>query len=472
MQHDSTSTDQRLPSNAPEPCDLVVHNASVFTMDAQDTVIAGGALAVRDGRILALGAGRSILARYSADEVIDAGGAALHPGFIDAHVHVSQYTARSVLPLMEGKPITMGHWKGALTPEDEQASALLAALDYLKCGYTGFVDPGTIFAPDAVAAVADQANIRIWLADPYIADRAASLAINLPELASESFLARWPSGLDEALGRLGSQLFRNRDRDGLVRAFIGLYGEATDSPELYQAALDLACASGVRLQEHLGYLPAFQLNRENILDQPLLTYLDGRGFLGPNVTFIHMNLIRKNEIALLADRGVRVVWCPYGQLQMLGRPGTQARMAALQRSGIPIGIASDIPRASAFDGLGTLALCASTAAGDPVAAKEVLRMRTSGAAATVGAEDEVGSLEVGKQADFVIRQPNEAIGFASDPALELAVIGGRHTIRSVFVAGRRTVDAGRVVTGIDEVAVTTQAHRSARAISARIGLCA
>ncbi|MGX8012368.1 hypothetical protein ACVDG8_027085 [Mesorhizobium sp. ORM8.1] len=52
----------------------------------------------------------------------------------------------------------------------------MAALDYLKCGYTGFVDPGTVLAPDAVAAVADEAGIRIWLTDPYVADGGEALA--------------------------------------------------------------------------------------------------------------------------------------------------------------------------------------------------------------------------------------------------------------------------------------------------------
>jgi hypothetical protein len=45
----------------------------------------------------------------------------------------------------------MGHWKAELRPEDEHASASLASIDYLRCGFTGFVDPGTIFEPDAVA---------------------------------------------------------------------------------------------------------------------------------------------------------------------------------------------------------------------------------------------------------------------------------------------------------------------------------
>ncbi|RWC00358.1 MAG: hypothetical protein EOQ57_17360 [Mesorhizobium sp.] len=458
-------------TNEPQRCDLIVHNATILTVDADDHVVESGALAVRDGRIVALGRQEKIFASYTSDQLFDAAGGAVHPGFIDAHVHVSQYTARSVLPLMEGTSVTMGHWKGALTPQDEHASALLAALDYLQCGYTGFVDPGTVFEPDAVAAVADEAGIRIWLTDPYVADRGEALVADLPELVSESFLARWPRNTDEALKRLGSQLFRNRNPDGLVKAFVGLYGEATDSPELCQAALSVARDNGVRLQEHLGYLPAFQLKREKALGRPLLRWFEERGSLDSHVTFVHMNLVRDDEISLLGKYGVRVVWCPWGQLQMLGKEGTQARMADLHRAGVAVGIASDIPRVADFDALGTLAVSAAAASGRPAMPREVLRMRTLGAAATIGADGELGSLEVGKRADFVVRCASASVNFGFDPGLELAVIGGRRTVNAVFVGGRQIVDHGEILS-LDDGAVIGAAHCSARALASRIGLCA
>ncbi len=254
-----------------------------------------------------------------------------------------------------------------------------------------------------------------------------------------------------------------------MKAFVGLYGEATDSPELYQAALKLARDHGVRLQEHLGYLPAFQLKREKALGQPQLRWFEERRFLDSHVTFIHMNLVREDEISLLGKYGLRVVWCPWGQLQMLGKDGAQPRMVDLHRAGVAVGIASDIPRVAEFDALGTVAFSAATAAGQPISPREILRMRTIGAAATIGADTELGSLEVGKRADFVVRCASDSVNFGFDPGLELAVIGGRHTVKAVFVGGRQVVDRGQVLT-LDEGAVIAGAHRSARALASRIGL--
>jgi 5-methylthioadenosine/S-adenosylhomocysteine deaminase len=442
-------------------CDLLIRNAVVLTVDPHDTIIDRGAVAVRGGRIIAVGADADVQLRHDATRVIDAQGGVIHPGFIDAHVHISQYTSRSVLSRMEGTRASMGDWKSLLTPDDEHASASLAALDYLKSGYTGFVDPGTIFEPDAVAIVAAETGIRIWLTDPYVADLGPVLARKHPDFANEAFLARWPRNEDEALRRLGTQLFRNRVPDARVRAFIGLYGEGTDSDALFHAAVDLARQSGVQVQKHLGYSPAVYREQETLLGRGTLDYMREKGLLAEHVTFIHMNILRGSDVHLLASHGVRVVWCPYGQLQMIGRGGAECRMTELARAGGAVGIGSDIPRITHVDALGTLAIGNAAAAGGPLSGREILRMRTVGSAATVGAEAMVGSIEVGKQADLVIRKAGASEQLGLDPALEAGVIAGADSVRSVIVGGQLIVEDGELLTA-DGSAIVTRARESAR----------
>src|SRR6185295_2995039 len=98
----------------------------------------------------------------------------------------------------------------------------------------------------------------------------------------------------------------------------------------------------------------------------------------------------------------RIVWCPYGQLRMIGAGAAEPRMLALARSGCPVGLATDIPRTVNFDALGTLAVANAAACGTLPLPGEILRMRTAGAAATVGAHD-VGRLAPGQRADIVVR---------------------------------------------------------------------
>lgn len=69
--------------------DLIVKNAVVYTVDSNFTT--AQAFAVSGGKIVAVGSNDSIGQKYNAKEVVDAGGKAVYPGFIDAHSHFSEY---------------------------------------------------------------------------------------------------------------------------------------------------------------------------------------------------------------------------------------------------------------------------------------------------------------------------------------------------------------------------------------------
>lgn len=69
--------------------DLIVKNAKVYTVDSNFTI--AEAFAVSDGKIVATGTSKDILNDFIANEVIDAEGKAVYPGFIDAHTHFYRY---------------------------------------------------------------------------------------------------------------------------------------------------------------------------------------------------------------------------------------------------------------------------------------------------------------------------------------------------------------------------------------------
>lgn len=73
----------------PEQADLIIHHARIYTVDSALTVVE--AMAVQDGIIIATGSNDLIQRKFSADSVIDAGGAAVYPGFNDAHAHFWGY---------------------------------------------------------------------------------------------------------------------------------------------------------------------------------------------------------------------------------------------------------------------------------------------------------------------------------------------------------------------------------------------
>ncbi len=76
-------------SFAQQPADLLVHHAKIYTVNERFEV--AEALAVKDGRILAVGKNADIQKRYRAKTSVDAAGKPLYPGFIDAHAHFFNY---------------------------------------------------------------------------------------------------------------------------------------------------------------------------------------------------------------------------------------------------------------------------------------------------------------------------------------------------------------------------------------------
>lgn len=69
--------------------DLIVHNGSIYSLDVMDTK--SEAMAIKDGKIVELGAERQILNKYTAPKQIDLVKRVVYPGFIDAHCHFSGY---------------------------------------------------------------------------------------------------------------------------------------------------------------------------------------------------------------------------------------------------------------------------------------------------------------------------------------------------------------------------------------------
>ena len=69
--------------------DLVVHHAQIYTVN--EAFATAEAMAVQDGKIVAVGTNDEILKNYQADSVVDAKGATIYPGFVDAHAHFLGY---------------------------------------------------------------------------------------------------------------------------------------------------------------------------------------------------------------------------------------------------------------------------------------------------------------------------------------------------------------------------------------------
>jgi predicted amidohydrolase YtcJ len=105
------------------PAELAIVNGKIITVDSRDTI--AEAVAVSDGRIVAVGTNTDIMSRVnSATRVIDLGGRSMTPGLIDTHVHFTQVNALYGIDLSDP----------AIASIDDVLATVAAALAKLKPG--------------------------------------------------------------------------------------------------------------------------------------------------------------------------------------------------------------------------------------------------------------------------------------------------------------------------------------------------
>lgn len=92
----------------PTPCDLVIRNGCVITMNSERTIIPDGAIAVSGHSIVAVGTTADVMRGHAGAEEIDARGAVVHPGFVEGHLHVNAQTCRVSFVATRAKPAAAG----------------------------------------------------------------------------------------------------------------------------------------------------------------------------------------------------------------------------------------------------------------------------------------------------------------------------------------------------------------------------
>ena len=457
--------------NQDRHCDLLIHNAYVISVDARRRVFSPGAVAVRGHTLVAVGPEREVVQRMRADRVIDAEGAVLHPGFIDAHNHIVGAGCRGVFANDADDPVSgvnYAAWKADVTSEDEAAAATLTALQLLHAGYTGVVEAGTVFDPGAVVAAVEATGIRACLSAPYLWDDIAVMR-HLGSLESEALFARAPAEFERCAAELGSELHRNDDPEGRIHGFVCLYGLGTASDALEHRAKALAREHGVVLHQHEAYEPASWTAERERLGHSRIVHLDALGVLDPGSTLVHMNILTDEDVDIVSERGCPVVWCPGAWLSMglAGKVG--CRMPELLRRGVSVTLGSDSARCSALGDEAVLAHLVAANAGERLAPETILEMLCINAARSAGLDTITGSLEVGKRADLVVKDPNAAEAYPGANPLQQAVLTCRGHVRTVVVNGDVVIEDGRS-TRVDERNAFARAHESIRQRIGRLGL--
>ncbi len=458
-----------VPSMSADPTEsarggLLVHGATVVTMNARREVLRDAAIAVVGDRIAAIGPASRVLAEYPSLPALDARGCVVTPGLINAHQHMTgDSLARSCIPDLLPPGASIFEWSvplhGAHTAADDELSASLAAIESLRYGVTTVIEAGTVAHPDAVAGAMGEAGLR------------GTIGTWGWDIKEGPFTA--PAA--EVLARQ-RDVVRNHPRGELVEGWVTLVGHGLASDALLGGAGELARELGTGLTMHMSPTssdPDVYLARTG---RRPLAHLHNLGVLGRHLLIAHGVWLDDEEVELVLATGTAIAYCPWAYLR-LGQGVTRAgRHAEIVERGGRVGLGCDATNAADLpDILRAAALAAGLARDtriDPerFGSDTAFELATIRGAEAVGMHDRIGSLEVGKLADIVVhdaRHPAWRPG--GDPVLNLVWGTDGRSVRDVVVNGEIVVRDG-AATKVDESALAEAARDAQRSLFERAGI--
>ena len=453
------------------PCDTLIRNGQVITIDSERRIYRPGAVAVAGSRIVEVGSDADLRGRYDAAETIDARGGIVHPGFIDAHNHIVHTSCRGVGTLRDDTPahVNFADWKANVTSDDEAAATAMSGVEMLRSGFTMFIEPGSLFSTAAAAEAVERVGLRALFAPLYLWDRRECFEA-VPSLYSPSLMARAPIDLDRSLAQLDAELHRNNHPEALVHGYVFVYGVGTASTELMRAAHACARDNDVPLQLHAGYVPMEGEIYRSMTGHSQLVHLRDLGVLDEHTVIIHANVLDDDEEAAVRETGCQMVWCPVAFFSLGLVRSASFRMAERHRGGTRVALGTDGAFACTPAGIMPAAHYAAQAYGDPLSPGALLEMQTLNGAAAAGMEAELGSLESGKRADVVVRSPRASEAHPdNNPVHLLALTMGTGTVDTVLVDGQVVLREGRS-TRVDEAEVYRTVSNSVTARASRLDI--
>jgi cytosine/adenosine deaminase-related metal-dependent hydrolase len=430
----------------PQRADLLIAGGVVLTLDPERRILSDGAVAIGDGRILALGRTADVRAAFAPERTIDATGRLIAPGLIDGHNHPIHFLSKGIsddLPTHLRWATRVYPFEQAATEEETYTGALGNFAAMLTTGTTCFADPGG-YHVDAVARAAVDAGIRGVLARS--SQDLSSSSLPVPETAQES--------TEEALAA-ARELHGRWDgaADGRLHVWLGLRSVYNCSDELCRATQEAAEELGAGIHCHLCVT-----ERENELSveqwgcRPMERFRRLE-LLGPALYAVHMGAVDEREVGWLADHDVKVVHCP--SASMLGGFGciTHGRFREMDAAGVTVSLGTDAGAVSRFLDMFRVMYIAATAHKDVEADPTVwgcyraLEMATIDAARALGLEGEIGSLEPGKRADVIVIDTEGADWHPNplaNPVANLIYAAAGHSVRTVVVDGQVLMEDRRL----------------------------
>lgn len=377
-----------------EKCDILISGCRVLKPDM--TVSDECSVAIRDTLIQKIGPVEEMKQAFDPSERLEGKGKLLMPGFVDGHTHCCQQLLRG--RVSDEYPMVWTRFlvpfESNLKPEDSYISGQLACLEMIKNGTTSFADSGGVHM-ERVADAALESGMRAAIAKSTM-DMGNAITGAMKETSEEA--VRHTRELYEAYDGKG---------DGRIAIWFAIRQVMTCSKDLIAMVRDAAAELHTGIHAHLcEHKDEVSFCLQNYQLRPA-QFLESMGVLGPNLLTAHNVMLSDEDIAVMAERGVKVIHCPRANLSNHGFPKTPQILQA----GLSVGLGCDGAAPSnldLFDEMKVLRYGMMAYWGLPsfnpvvMTCSTLLKMATQGGANAIGRGDVLGTVEEGKKADVIL----------------------------------------------------------------------
>lgn len=432
---------------------LLVRNATLMaTMDDQRREIQDGGLFIRDGFIEQVGPSAEL--PQSADEVLDLRGHVLLPGLVNTHHHFVQILTRAV-PAAQN--VNLFNWLttlypiwARLTPDDVKVATRTALAELALSGCTTASDHLYIY-PNG-ARLDDQIEAALQMGLRLQASRGSmTLGESQGGLPPDSVVETDAQVLAES--RRLVETYHDAKPGALIQVVLAPCSPFNVSPDLMRETAKLARHYGVHMHTHLAETQDEEQYTQQHYGMRPVAWMETMDWLGSDVWYAHSVHVNDAEIAQYAQHNCGVAHCPSSNMRLAsGIPPVLKMLNAGVRVGLGVdGSASndsshllaEVRQAMLLARLDAGQRGASLSGEDApplMTARTALELATRGGAAVLGRSD-IGSLEVGKCADFfavnlhqlgfagALHDPLAALVFCAPVQADYTVVGGRFIVK-------------------------------------------
>jgi 5-methylthioadenosine/S-adenosylhomocysteine deaminase len=447
----------------PESRLRIFRGATLVTMDGADSVVTGD-LVVRDGRIVSAGAPTRGGGTDGA-EIVDLSGRWIIPGLIQGHVHLGQTLFRGLAEdrrLLRWLEERIWPMEAAHTETSAYYSGLIGGLEAIRGGTTTLLDIGLVRGMAGLFRALTGLGVRAWT---------GKLLMDRGDGAPEALLEEPARAIAES-----RELAREWDGSsgGRIRYAVCPRFVYSCSGEMWENAVEQCREGGFMLHTHALETREEQAAVRVLENRSELDTLEAVGALSVPLRVAHGVWVDAPDADRLAAAGPSVIHCPASNLKL---GSGVADVKGLLARGVAVGLGTDgSPCNNFLDPYGEMRLAALLQkwkhGPEAFTAKDALERATRGGAAALGASEDIGSLEPGKRADFVVLNLDDHVHSLMadevDPWTRVVFGADRTNIESVHVDGHAVYERG-LYPGVDVRETMARAREELASLLKRVG---